>query len=427
MLVPILLGVITLVVFVAVFLARKHWHWAHLLLLVAFYFSAVGYVVLASQSLSIRVKYQEQEDRALEQTEKLLAENEAIATGTKERSILTRLRNKEVMVPEESVETGGILRLEHQVRMLNRDHGRVWRGAVPMAIDQQTGKATVGFPLAVATSPEEEEPSEETPPAAGPLGLQEDAVVHIFEQGPASNEPESGRQYLGEFRVTEVEGRQAMLEPLGQLELDPYAGERLLNSQGPWTIYESMPVDDLDLFTRFSEDELKQLLPAESVEEYLRDGEPATSDDDPFRTEGLNADGDPVGADEEAVSYRFRRLPRDYAYLFKDWGREQADLIAQMQASQVDVAKLTAALSGAKELKSFREEELQKLENDLKLLQRDREAITQHVKALQAHIAKAERLLEETLRLNASLAEQIAGAQGALKPVGSGALDVDAL
>lgn len=428
MLVPILLGVVTLVVFVAVFLARKHWHWAHLLLLVAFYFSAVGYIVLASQSLSIRTKYQEQEDKAITQTEKQTAENTALATGTKERGVMSRLSRKDVSIREEADEIGGILRLEHQVRMLNRDHGRVWRGAVPMSIDQQTGTVTVGFPIAVAAPVEDEEPTEEAVPVAGPLDLQRDAVVHIFEQGSASmNDPGAGRQYLGEFRVTEVEGRQAVLEPLGQLTLDSYAGERLLDSQGPWIVYESMPVDDLDLFARFSDEELQQLLPAESVGEYIRDGEPANADDDPYRREGLDADGLVVGTDEEAVSYRFRRLPRDYSYLFNDLSREQADLIALMQASQTDVAKLTTALASAKKLTIFREEELQKLENDLKLLQRDRQAITQHVKALQAQIAKAERLLSETLQLNASLAAKISRSQGSLQPVAAGALDVDAL
>ena len=426
MLVPILLGVVTLAVFVAVFLARKHWHWAHLLLLVAFYFSTVGYVVLASQSLGIRTKYQKQEDKALTQIEKTSAESTALATGTKERGVMSRLSGKDVLIRDEADEIGGILRLEHQVRMLNRDQGRVWRGAGPMSIDQQTGIVKVGFPIAATVPADDEEPVEEAAPAAGSLGLEMDAVVHVFEQGPASMN-DVGRQYLGEFRVTEVEERTATIEPLGQLVLDSYAGERLLNSQGPWIVYESMPVDDLDLFARFSNDELKQLLPAESVGEYVRDGEPTTPDDDPYRKEGLDADGLVVGADGEAVSYRFRRLPRDYSYLFKDMSREQANLIAQMQASQTDVAKLTTALESAKKLTIFREEELQKLENDLRLLQRDRRAITQHVEALQAHIAKAERLLTETLQQNASLAEHIARTQGALRPAGAGALDVDAL
>ena len=427
--VAILLGVVTLVVLVAAFMASKYWHWAHVLVSVLLYFATVGYLILLAQEQSERHKHQKAEYNALVQLEKQLSENDALRSGTKNTSVINALRNRDVLIPDDASEIGGIRELEHQVRMLNRRRGRVWRNARPTSeVDLASGQVRVGFPMQAPVVQEDdfsEQPA--APPAPAPLALQPGAVIYLFGQGEVSMDGQGNGQYLGEFRVLEVAGREALVEPLEQLQLDPDAAERLINSQGPWIVYESMPADSEDLFADYSEEELQALLPAQSLEEYVRDGAPSQEDDDPARLEGLDADGVPVKPGETPVKYRYRRLQRDYAYLFHDLNEEHAELLALIQAATADLQKLEQSLARAEALKTFRQDELQKLSSDLKLLSRDREEIEAYANMLQEQIAKAEGLLQEVLLDNAAIVAELTRAQGDLTPVASGALDVDAL
>jgi hypothetical protein len=434
----IVLGVVSLFVLVAAFFASKLWHWAHVLAAVLCYFAGLGYFVLGTQTLATRGKWQKQEFQANAQLEIKRVDIAALERGTRDGAVVGRLIGLGTTLDEDATEMGGILDLEHRLRIINRDRGRVWRNGVRTTIDQQTGRVTVEFPVAVATPAAEEgaEPIEEAPPAAAapaadvPLGLAAGSVVYAFEQGPSKpQDKRAPAEFLGEFRVTEVAGRVATLEPLNQFNLDPFAGQRLLASGGPWIVYESMPADRADLFAGLSEKQLRKLLPAASVEEYLRDGLPAKADDDDFRKQALDADGVPLAPDDagKAKKFNFRRLPRDYSFLFQDLDKEHAELTSLVQASTIDLAKLEVALRGARELGAMREDEAAKLRKDLASLKADRKAIEVHLKRLQSQVANAERLLDQTLRANAALVAAAEQASGGLAPAASGALDVDAL
>ena len=418
---------------VGAFLASKHWHWAHVLVLVAFYSASVGYLVLASKSLEKRTRYQKKEATALKTLDQQEESFAALATGTRDSRVISRLA-RDVNIPEGAQEIGGVLELRHQLRMSNRDRGRLWRNAVPTSeIDPETGAVTVGVPVVRPEPSPEDDPSEAeaAPVNPGPLGLEKDSVVYLFEQGIPSGAPDApSPQYLGDFRVIEqVAEREVRLEPLGQLELDTEAAQRLFDSEGPWTIYESMPGDRHELFASFNEEQLRSLLPAETVDEYLRHGGPVTADDSDYEKEGLDADGLPVAPDaaDQAVSFRYRRLRRDYAYQFKELTKTRAELVAVVQATETDIEKLAEALEGAERLRSYRQEEISKLESDLASLRREQRAIEDHVSALQAQVDKAKRLLMETLQANAQLASIAESSADDLAPVASGALDVDAL
>ncbi len=426
MIVPIIIGVLTLFVLVAAFLATKYWHWAHVLVLVMFYFASVGYIVLASQSLSIRTEYQKKEKQALENLAKQEEGIEAILEGTDSGQIISRLGASGLKIDDDAERLEGLRDLEFQLALMSRERGRVWRNASPNSeVDPVTGSFSVVFPFIKPAPIEGEEPvEEEAATKPSDLGLNVDAVVYAFEQGPYAD---GERRYLGEFRVTEVNERQAIFEPLSNVAADPEAFERLKISPGPWIIYESMPIDRNSRFAGYSEEQLRAMLPPESVEEYLRDGTPQQPDDDPLRLEGLNADGDPVSEGEAPVSFRYRRMERAYTQLLKDYLKENTELMALIQASTADLKKLDSALKGAERLQAHREAEVSMLESDLEVMKREREAIESHLKMLQTQITKAERLLVETLNQNATLAARMERAQGNMTPVTSGALDIDAL
>ena len=92
--------------------------------------------------------------------------------------------------------------------------------------------------------------------------------------------------------MTEAAGLQAKLVTVN--ELDDHEKQRLANSRGPWSMYETMPVDQLELFAGLSEEQLEKLLPEASVEEYIRQGTPAGPDDDEWHVIGFDADDNQV-------------------------------------------------------------------------------------------------------------------------------------
>ena len=99
----------------------------------------------------------------------------------------------------------------------------------------------------------------------------------------------------------------------------------------------------------------------------------------------------------------------------------------EIETTGPEAEKLAEALEGAERLRSYRQEEISKLESDLASLRREQRAIEDHVSALQAQVDKAKRLLMETLQANAQLASIAESSADDLAPVASGALDVDAL
>ncbi|TWT88196.1 hypothetical protein Mal64_16750 [Pseudobythopirellula maris] len=434
MIAQILIGVLVLTVLVAWFFSVKHWHWAHVLAVAALFFFAVGYAILLSLTFDARIKPQKALATATEKLEQQTAENTATALGTEDRTLVNRLRNKGLNIPDDAQEIGGVRELDHQLKMRNRTRGRVWRGVQPTSeVDPETGQIRIGFPVVSAATTDEnafeEQPADQAEPA--PVGIDADAVLYVFEQGePNTVNPEEGAQYLGEFRVTEAAGREATLEPV--LLMDERSFNRFANSNGPWVVYETMPIDSAGLFAELSDEELRQLIPEESVEEYLRDGEEASVDDDEWRREGLDEDGKVVGVDNlsDAVRFRYRRQQRDYAYLFQEYAKEYVELQASIQAQEQDILKLQNALKSAKELTSFRQDEIDRLQKDLEGAKRDRARIERHVATLRSQIEKAERLLSATLRSNAELVSRIAERQeafGQAVAAPRGALDVDAL
>lgn len=428
LIITIVLGVLTLAVLVLAFFASKFWHWAHVLVLVAFYFSVVGYSLLAARSLGARLQYQEQQSKALADLDTAQHVNDALLRGTEDRSLMTKLR---VELPEGANEIDGVVQLGHEFRMLNRMRGRVWRNATPITdVDTETGAVSIGVPVPV--QPADGETAEAEAPAGLPsLGLQPGAIVYVFEQGPLDGvEGGEPREYLGEFRVEDTQNREATLVPLDQLTLDPYAAERLIESDGPWIVYESMPADDRALFASLEEERLRALLPEATIEEYLRDGTPSTPDDPPERLQGLDADGDPVlpdEVDEKAVSYRYRRQLRDYALLLNGLEKDRAELVAREQAYESDIAKLEEALEGARQLEVYRRDELRKWQADFAAVEKERRVLDAHAETLLAQVDNARRLLDDTLKTNAKLAAVRASKTGSLLAVPAGSLDRNAL
>ncbi|MEM9186342.1 MAG: hypothetical protein AAGB00_07600 [Planctomycetota bacterium] len=423
MIVIAIIALAAVLTIVAAILGSKFWHWAHVLVVAALSFTTIGFSFLVAEVLDVRTRYLKRAEDAAVRLEAQEELNGAIVRGSRDAGIVNRLIGREVPIEpigDENLRSPGLVDLRHDLRLQNRTLGRIWRDLQPLGRpDPQTFEVQVGS--------ESEQP----------LGIEEGAILFLFEQGPANSaNPQQGPQYLGEFRVLSAADQQLAISPV--LALDGYEAQRLLASQGRWSLYETMPVDRHDMFAGFTNDELRGLLPAASVEDYLRDGTPWTVDDGEWVKEGRNARGEIVGVEDwtDETKFVYRRPLRDYAFLFNDLAKQRVELEAQGLALKEDIAKLKATLTRAEKLSRLREQEQRKLKTDLAGVQRDRKAVEAHLAAVEGQLARGRALLEKVVAANARLADQLAARQQELlggmdletsPPPARGAVDRDAL
>jgi septal ring factor EnvC (AmiA/AmiB activator) len=176
-------------------------------------------------------------------------------------------------------------------------------------------------------------------------------------------------------------------------------------------IYETMPPDRHAIFAGMTEEELKQKLPPQSIQEYIRHGKEATPDDDEARQVGYDADGKRLPPDQLASAAKrlYQRRLRDYATEFDELTRRRVEMDVARAEVQADIARLTTAVASAKELQAFREDELRRLRSDLAGIQKERQAIEQHLAQVKQQLARARQLLAETLKRNSEMVRRLAG------------------
>ena len=376
---------------VAAYFGSRYWHWAHVTLVVLIFLSAVGYFVLAAETLRINAVLRKQANQLESQLSQAKTELDALARGTKNSQVINQLSGLEVHIPEEAEEVPSAGELEHRLHLVTRLRGQVWRKVAPAGFDPQTGTVTVTI-----DSPQ-------------PSGIAPDKILFLFEDGPPTQpDPTQGPQYLGEFRVTESAGQQVKMVTVNQL--DDVEKQRLAKSPGNWALYETMPVDQSDIFAGLTAEQLKKILPAASVEEYIREGTPAGPDDDEWHVVGYDEDGNQVGPNDmaKAVKKVYHRRLRDYASEFADLNRRRVMLLRSIEAVSDDNEQLKVALASAEKLGAFREEEIRKLTIDLAGVTKERQLIEKHLATVQAQLATARKLLDQAIIENRRLADELA-------------------
>jgi len=379
----IVLGLAVLAGLIAPFIANKYWHWSQLVLVLSVVLAATGFFVLAAETVRVHHVLRAKLPKLEKNLATLLAQNEKLLNG--------------------SADTAGLLDLQHQWKMLSRERGRVWRDVQPSGEVSDQGIVQIEI-----AQPQ-------------PHGLEQNSIIYAFESGEVNpTDPATGRQYLGEFRVVETTETGATLEPV--LLIDQRTGQRLVDSKGPWNLYETMPADQHKLYANLTEEQLRQLLPADSVEDFVRHGSPATPDDDEWHKIGLNEDGERVGPEnlDLAVKFLYDRPLRDYAYLFSELAQQRVVLQASQQAVTQDMAKLVVALESAKQLGAFHKQELTDFASDLAGMKADRLAIETHRDLVLQQLATVKQQIEQLLARNVEFADQLTQRQlGLLETINS--------
>ncbi|MGI9457962.1 MAG: hypothetical protein ACR2NU_15465 [Aeoliella sp.] len=406
-LLTVIIGLLALLVvasFVTCFFSAKVWHWAQVLLVEVLFLTGLGFFILAGEVLRIQNIYGNEYNKNAATIEREAPRVEALLSGTRDSAIAAALEADDIRIANESGagedETPrmlGVRELDHKLGLVTRTRGRAWRDVDGIGLDDAT--LTVSLKI-------------EFP---DPHSIETDAILYAFEQGPAAGDGQEGALYIGEFRVTGVAAQQIQLQPAGQF--DARSTDRLTKTRFPWILYENMPVDQhpdglLEIFAGATDEELKQVLPAESVEEYIRHGTPKEADDDEWHIDGYDENGKLVGPDQwgPGTQYKYRRMLRDYNLIFQEQSKRFIEMQVDKNALVEDNRQLTTALASAKELQSRREEEQQKLEHDLAGFSRDRQAIEAHLAQVETQLANALKLLETTKLENAGLAAMLESA-----------------
>jgi len=303
----------------------------------------------------------------------------------------------------------GIRQTQLALEKVLLDRGRAWYNCTPETTPQtaQTGEVRVTTDL------------------PDPHGITVNAVLYVFEQSPVQD----GGAYLGPFVVDQVAAKQVALKPA--FTFNAAELQRLSRSQSPWVMYDKLPADNYYLFADLDEDELRKLLPAESVEEYLHHGEEAAWEDvEQWGVDGMVVDenGLPLIDDRgEKIPDRdgvFHRRLRDYAALLhaapygKEYdahipsGRSRQTLLNDLIASmQRDVQYMQAAAADAKLQVTFRKNEIAALEADLAKLRAERNAVSDHHQQIEGKLRELKAAVEQMLEQNRTMAGQIARIQ----------------
>jgi hypothetical protein len=255
--------------------------------------------------------------------------------------------------------------------------GRVWKNCERVAgvqVDRQTGKFTLTT----------DEPI--------PNGITDKMIVYILDEVGA----QKGGQYLGEFKVVGVAEKKVAVEPTRKLDDDEL--ERLSKSRGPWTLYEILPHDNHHTFADLSKEELKALLPAESLAEYAKDGKPAQAGDN----------RDPNRVDSKGNYVRFLR---DYAAMYRNYRLQQARFTDLYQAAERDRQFVKEAYDDALLQEKFVATEQAGLKNDLAARLREAKAVHLHLAAVRQKLIAIQEDVKLKIKANLALAGEIAKTQ----------------
>ncbi|MDO4585171.1 MAG: hypothetical protein Q4D62_13835 [Planctomycetia bacterium] len=104
---------------------------------------------------------------------------------------------------------------------------------------------------------------------ANELILPKGTRIYAFEE----SDDELSARYLGQFFVKSVDAGDVTLDPDPVAVRNPRVLKKIAGSTGNWTLYTIMPADSHEAFRKVDEDELADLLPKESLEEFVKDGQ----------------------------------------------------------------------------------------------------------------------------------------------------------
>lgn len=313
----------------------------------------------------------------------------------------------------------GIRQLEVALHARVVDRGRVWHGAMPGQITAGAAIPDVDLEALGIAPPGEnadpaaaEDPAAVADPAAAaaddtaiepsipvtvtvtiedpvPHHIDDQSVLYVFDGRPVGE----GGSYLGQFKVASVGETNVVLDSSIRMSYD--AIKRLKDSPGPWSLYEVMPRDNHQAFAEVPPEELERLLPAATVEQYKKDGQPAGPNDPP----------------EVVVDGNYVRPLRDYGVIIQENVRLRTIELDELAAARNDLAHMTAAHEIALAQEQSRNDQIAQMEQELAEITRQRDAVAQRQQQLEGELSEVRTEIERLFAANKVLAAQWAQQQ----------------
>jgi hypothetical protein len=216
-------------------------------------------------------------------------------------------------------------------------------------------------------------------------------VVYAFEQADVQKKGE----YLGEFTASYVDDKRVLLLPTARLSTREIIRLEKLSKakpKGPWVLCEMLPRDNRELFADLKEQDLKAMLPASSLPEYLKDGKPAAQEDPKERVEG---------------GLYVRQL-RDYTVLLGDEQRHRILLSDSIEIAERDQKLIKEALAGARKQEESCKKDIAAATQELKGTTGQRDLVAAYRKKLEEKLAAMQALVAKLIETNQAMAGQIA-------------------
>lgn len=304
------------------------------------------------------------------------------------------------------------------------------------------------------------------PGAAGVShGIALKGIVYMFDTRPVSE----GGRYLGEFKVTAAADQQVSLLPTtALLPHEVQAVQAAVAVPANLVLTETLPIDNREIYAEARETNpelLAMLLPAATVEEFIKDGQPVTgtepaedvrvrvkilksfadvSKDNPELLQALTVDAEtkeklfqPLGdggavidldvetAEQlinakvaEEVGRVYQRELRGYAYSFRELRHQISSFQLAIASLTSQVESLTANKADADLQHAFHEAEKMSNTQELATVSAERDTIQAHREAVANRLTELEQTVDATVVENKSLAAELTAIQiEALKKV----------
>jgi hypothetical protein len=283
----------------------------------------------------------------------------------------------------------GIRQLKVDLHKLLLDRRRVWSGCDPTSRkpDFNLGSAEITLNVSAINSKGE----------AVPHGIAQGTVLYAFEELNVKNKGDvvgdfDVGQYLGEFSVTASQPKQVTFKPTYTMTKKEV--ERLQKARRPWVLYELLPRDSHEAFAPLTDD-LKKMLPPESLKDYVKDGKPAEKDD----PREYVADG------------KYVRPLLDYSIVFTDEHEKRMLLADSIRGLQQDKQLVLEALEQARSLADVLTKEIAATKVEKEKMESQRDIVLAHRTKLEKSLSDMEAWIARLIETNQAIAGRIAKLQ----------------
>lgn len=299
--------------------------------------------------------------------------------------------------------TPGVLQYEVARDNLKLGRGRFWY-VLPIgdSVDEAAGKFKISVLDENVEAGGNRQPLKEH-------NIKDRAFLYLF-QLKHDGSADTNDKYLGEFVVdgltVDADGlptdNNLPLKP--SLPLTPEQWNVIKGNANQWLVYEHMPIDDHDVYSDLSEDDIRARLPDAVEEEYLNDAKAPT--DAVLASDKLKQF---VIEDKDTGAKEFLRPLRDYQQIFRNLALRTAEINDRVAVLKKEKEYADRAKVKAEEMIAALKAREVKLQDEKKLLEAELTATREHGMKLDALLAQLQNELQTRLSENKRLAEEIAG------------------